>query len=99
MKRDYPEALASSVHDAWVSPLLRVRGIGPWTAAYVVMRGLGDPDVFLPGDAGIRRALGALGLAHVRTGDRWRPWRSYAVHHLWAGLGSTDVAASAPGDR
>jgi AraC family transcriptional regulator of adaptative response / DNA-3-methyladenine glycosylase II len=69
------------------STLRGVRGIGPWTAAYIVMRGLGDPDVFLPGDAGVRRALGALGLADVRAGDRWRPWRSYAVHHLWAGLG------------
>jgi AraC family transcriptional regulator of adaptative response / DNA-3-methyladenine glycosylase II len=68
--------------------LLALRGIGPWTAAYVRMRGLGDPDVFLPGDVGVRRALTGLGLAGAAaTGERWRPWRSYAVHHLWASLG------------
>jgi AraC family transcriptional regulator of adaptative response / DNA-3-methyladenine glycosylase II len=82
-----PPSRGADDRPAVESALLRVRGIGPWTAAYVVMRGLADPDVFLPGDAGVRRALGALGLADVRTGDRWRPWRSYAVHHLWAGLG------------
>lgn len=67
--------------------LLQLRGIGPWTAAYVRMRGLGDPDVFLTGDVGVRRALDALGLAATSTSDeRWRPWRSYAVQHLWASL-------------
>ncbi|HEX6419323.1 MAG TPA: AlkA N-terminal domain-containing protein, partial [Acidimicrobiales bacterium] len=62
--------------------LLELRGIGPWTAAYVRMRGLGDPDVFLPGDVGVRRALTALGLgdgAPAAVAERWRPWRSYAV--------------------
>jgi len=68
--------------------LLGLRGIGPWTAAYVRMRGLGDPDVFLTGDVGVRRALEALGLATADAPDeRWRPWRSYAVQHLWASLG------------
>lgn len=68
--------------------LLALRGIGPWTAAYVRMRGLGDPDVFLPGDVGVRRALAGLGLTGTAaTGERWQPWRSYAVHHLWASLG------------
>lgn len=63
--------------------LLAIGGIGPWTADYVAMRGLHDPDVFLPDDLGVRRALAAAGLAtdHAR---RWRPWRSYALHHLWA---------------
>lgn len=69
--------------------LMAVPGIGPWTAAYVRMRALGDPDVFLPTDLGVRRALVARG----RPGDpraadelarRWRPWRSYALVHLWA---------------
>ncbi|MEX2625510.1 MAG: AlkA N-terminal domain-containing protein [Ilumatobacteraceae bacterium] len=63
--------------------LLALAGIGPWTADYVVMRGLHDPDVFLAGDLGVRHALAAAGLApdHVA---HWRPWRSYALHHLWA---------------
>ena len=63
--------------------LLVVPGIGPWTAAYVQMRGLGDPDVFLPTDLGVRHALERVG-ADVTAADDWRPWRSYAVHHLWA---------------
>jgi len=64
-------------------------GIGAWTAAYVTMRALGDPDVFLPTDLGVRRALAALGAeatprAAAARAERWRPWRSYAVMHLWA---------------
>jgi AraC family transcriptional regulator of adaptative response / DNA-3-methyladenine glycosylase II len=61
--------------------LLGLPGVGPWTASYVRMRGLGDPDVFLGGDLGIRRAL--EGRAPVDP-DRWRPWRSYATVHVWA---------------
>lgn len=69
--------------------LVELYGIGPWTAGYIRMRGLGDPDVFLSGDLGVRVGLEALGapgapkeaaaLAH-----RWSPWRSYATHLLWA---------------
>lgn len=62
--------------------LLSLRGIGPWTADYVLMRALNDPDTFLPTDLGVRRALEQSGLA-VADADRWRPWRSYALHHLW----------------
>ncbi|WP_165985876.1 AlkA N-terminal domain-containing protein [Streptomyces sp. YIM 98790] len=62
--------------------LLALRGIGPWTAGYIRMRALGDPDVFLPGDAGVRHALPAVG-AGPAADAAWRPWRSYAVHHLW----------------
>ena len=61
-------------------------GMGPWTASYVAMRALGDPDVFLPGDVGIRHALERLG--GEASDERWRPWRSYAVMHLWRSLGS-----------
>jgi AraC family transcriptional regulator of adaptative response / DNA-3-methyladenine glycosylase II len=63
--------------------LLDVPGIGSWTADYVLLRGLGDPDVFLPGDLGARRALARLHL-DASAADRWRPWRSYALHHLWS---------------
>ena len=70
--------------------LLTLPGIGPWTAGYIRMRALSDPDVFLPGDVGVLRALRAIGSGSrsaaeaMLTVDRWRPWRSYAVHHLWA---------------
>ncbi|NGO69828.1 DNA-3-methyladenine glycosylase 2 family protein [Streptomyces boncukensis] len=62
--------------------LLALRGIGPWTAGYMRMRALGDPDVFLPGDAGVRHGLELTG-AEASEADQWRPWRSYALHHLW----------------
>ena len=65
--------------------LLDVPGIGPWTADYVLMRGFGDPDVFLPTDLGVKQGLDLLGLS-PDAADRWRPWRSYALHHLWAAL-------------
>ncbi len=77
---------------AWTcAALTAIRGVGPWTASYITMRGLGDPDVFLAADLGVRHALDALGLpssprsASTRS-ESWRPWRSYAVMHLWASL-------------
>jgi AraC family transcriptional regulator, regulatory protein of adaptative response / DNA-3-methyladenine glycosylase II len=80
--------------------LVALPGIGPWTAGYIRMRALSDPDVFLEGDVGVARALRGLAdgpfasaPAPVMPGpvmpvsavsSRWHPWRSYAVHHLWA---------------
>lgn len=66
-------------------------GIGPWTASYIRMRALGDPDVFLPTDLGVRRALERLGRAAepkdaLALARSWHPWRSYALHHLWSVL-------------
>jgi AraC family transcriptional regulator of adaptative response / DNA-3-methyladenine glycosylase II len=72
--------------------LLELRGIGPWTASYVAMRALGDPDAFLPSDLGVRKAIWRLGNGSGRqsvaaVAERWRPWRAYATQHLWASLG------------
>ena len=64
--------------------LLALPGIGPWTVGLVALRGLGDPDVWLPGDLALRKALAALGSSDADAATRWRPWRSYAVLHLWA---------------
>jgi AraC family transcriptional regulator of adaptative response / DNA-3-methyladenine glycosylase II len=65
--------------------LLALPGIGPWTADYVAMRALGDPDVFLPTDIGVRNAATHLGLEDPRTrSESWRPWRSYALLRLWS---------------
>ena len=69
--------------------LLDVPGIGPWTADYVLMRGLGDPDVFLGADLGVKQALATLGTS-ADVADQWRPWRSYAVHHLWNSLSASN---------
>jgi AraC family transcriptional regulator of adaptative response / DNA-3-methyladenine glycosylase II len=63
--------------------LLAVPGIGNWTASYVAMRALRDPDAFPAGDLAIRRALARLGDPDP---ERWRPWRAYAAQHLWASV-------------
>ncbi|MBB5787425.1 DNA-3-methyladenine glycosylase 2 family protein [Jiangella mangrovi] len=71
--------------------LLDVPGIGPWTARYVRMRALADPDVFLPTDLGVKHAMAGLGLpsdprAVADLAENWRPWRSYALLHVWSTL-------------
>jgi AraC family transcriptional regulator, regulatory protein of adaptative response / DNA-3-methyladenine glycosylase II len=69
--------------------LLALPGIGPWTASYIAMRGLSDPDEFLPSDVGVRDALGRLGAQPsdaATLAESWRPWRSYALQHLWASI-------------
>ncbi len=81
------------------SSLRGIRGVGPWTAGYVAMRALGDPDVLLADDLGVRHAVRALGgpdSPHdiARIGAAWGPWRSYAVHHLWASLPAAGGARS-----
>lgn len=74
--------------------LVALPGIGPWTAEYVLMRAVGDPDAFLATDLGVRHALDAAGVestpkAALALAERWRPWRAYANAHLWASLAST----------
>jgi AraC family transcriptional regulator of adaptative response / DNA-3-methyladenine glycosylase II len=63
-------------------------GIGPWTARYVAMRALAEPDAFPDGDLGLRRVLGTAGkpasAAELRrASEAWRPWRAYAAILLW----------------
>jgi AraC family transcriptional regulator of adaptative response / DNA-3-methyladenine glycosylase II len=65
--------------------LLELPGIGPWTASYISMRALKDPDAFLPTDLGVRHALKRLDATAERA-ERWRPYRAYAVVHLWGSL-------------
>jgi AraC family transcriptional regulator of adaptative response / DNA-3-methyladenine glycosylase II len=69
--------------------LLELPGIGEWTADYIAMRALRDPDAFLPTDLGVRHALESLGhdgrpAAAALLAERWRPYRAYGVQHLWA---------------
>ncbi|MDQ6935855.1 MAG: helix-turn-helix domain-containing protein [Actinomycetota bacterium] len=67
--------------------LLAIPGIGPWTADYIALRALGDPDVILATDLGLRQAAVRLGIDDLRTASAaWRPWRSYAQLQLWASL-------------
>ena len=65
-----------------------IPGVGPWTVGYVAMRALRDADAFPTGDLGVRHGFAALGLADdarsiAARAERWRPWRAYAVMHLW----------------
>ena len=83
-----------------VERLVAIPGIGPWTAEYIAMRALGEPDAFPASDLGVRRALGQKGRPvspgeAERRAEPWRPWRSYAVLHLWRPEGASQV--SAPG--
>jgi AraC family transcriptional regulator, regulatory protein of adaptative response / DNA-3-methyladenine glycosylase II len=75
--------------------LLGLPGIGPWTADYVAFRVLGDPDVFLPTDVGVRHAAERLGIDGIgEHSEHWRPWRSYALIHLWSSLGDQQPRTS-----
>ena len=67
--------------------LLQIRGIGPWTAKYIVMRAMSYPDVFLENDAGVKKGLAGLSAKEAAAAaEEWRPWRSYAVMNIWNSL-------------
>ena len=66
--------------------LLAMPGVGAWTADYLLMRAMGDPDVLLSSDLGVRKAAEALGLDLADGRPDWAPWRSYATFHLWTSL-------------
>jgi AraC family transcriptional regulator of adaptative response / DNA-3-methyladenine glycosylase II len=67
-----------------------IRGVGEWTAQYIALRQLREPDAFPAADAGLMRVMakreGRLSSASelLARADRWRPWRAYAAQHLWA---------------
>jgi AraC family transcriptional regulator, regulatory protein of adaptative response / DNA-3-methyladenine glycosylase II len=87
-----PQADRAAAYDG----LLAIPGVGPWTASYTAMRALADPDVFLPTDVGVLRALDRLAAdgavrAPEKLAEGWRPWRSYAVLHLWTSLGDAQA--------
>ncbi len=64
--------------------LCEVPGIGPWTAQYIAMRALGEPDAFPSGDLGLLRALDVASSGELeRRAEAWRPWRAYAAMYLW----------------
>src|SRR5690606_28806031 len=62
--------------------LLAMRGIGPWTADYIRMRALSDPDVMLETDLVMARILARVAITAERI-ESWSPWRTYATLHLW----------------
>lgn len=67
--------------------LHQIPGIGEWTAQYIAMRALAWPDAFPHTDLGIRKAMGVNSPNEIlKLAEKWRPWRAYAVLHLWASL-------------
>ena len=73
-----------------VAQLTRIPGIGAWTASYIAMRALREPDAFPRGDVALQKALGGVSAARADAlSEAWRPWRSYATLHLWRSLGTT----------
>jgi AraC family transcriptional regulator, regulatory protein of adaptative response / DNA-3-methyladenine glycosylase II len=81
--------------------LLAIRGVGPWTSSYIALRAIGDPDAFLPTDLGLRRAATHLGqpsdpASLTALAERWRPWRAYALAHMWSAEPKPAPAITAP---
>jgi AraC family transcriptional regulator, regulatory protein of adaptative response / DNA-3-methyladenine glycosylase II len=70
--------------ESTIKRLVSVPGIGPWTAHYIAMRGLRWPDAFPKEDIAVRGKLGGVSAARAEElSQAWRPWRSYAVMHIW----------------
>ena len=70
-----------------IAALRELPGIGEWTAQAIAMRSLHWPDAFPAGDIGVMNALKERGRARIaRLAEPWRPWRAYAVMHLWSAL-------------
>jgi AraC family transcriptional regulator of adaptative response / DNA-3-methyladenine glycosylase II len=82
--------------DEAVQRLTRCNGIGEWTAHYIAMRALGEPDAFPATDVGLLRAMQRLGHRVTPTqlqdiSQVWRPWRAYAAMALWLSLDPAPV--------
>ncbi|MGB8543633.1 MAG: AlkA N-terminal domain-containing protein [Candidatus Acidiferrales bacterium] len=81
--------------DAFLARLCEISGIGTWTAQYVAMRALGEPDAFPAGDLGLLCALNLTSSRELeRRSEAWRPWRAYATMYLWNGFGENKVRAN-----
>ncbi len=82
---------ARNLDDA-LRDLRAIRGIGEWTAHYIALRALREPDAFPAADVGLMRAMASLdggtwtAARLLKRADTWRPWRGYAAQHLWTAL-------------
>jgi AraC family transcriptional regulator of adaptative response / DNA-3-methyladenine glycosylase II len=80
----FDEAVASQ---EMIGRMCELPGVGPWTANYIAMRALGDPDAFPASDLGLLKASGLASPRRLEElAEAWRPWRSYAALHLWESL-------------
>jgi DNA-3-methyladenine glycosylase II len=76
------EGIVEAEH--FMKRLCEIPGIGKWTAQYVAMRALGEPDALPGGDLGLMRALGLESARELEPrSETWRPWRAYAAMYLW----------------
>jgi AraC family transcriptional regulator, regulatory protein of adaptative response / DNA-3-methyladenine glycosylase II len=79
--------------EAFLTKLCEIPGIGSWTAQYVAMRALAEPDAFPSGDLGLLRATGESSSRDLeRRAEAWRPWRAYAAMYLWNIPGGSTVS-------
>ncbi len=97
---DDPQLLLghASLEDA-VAKLRALPGVGEWTAHYIAMRALAEPDAFPAADVGLQRALASDGVRPsakqmLARAEAWRPWRAYAALHLWASLSDSPSKAA-----
>jgi AraC family transcriptional regulator, regulatory protein of adaptative response / DNA-3-methyladenine glycosylase II len=86
--------------DEVVASLMELPGFGEWTAQYIALRALGEPDAFLTADLVVRRMAAGGGAPLTlkeleRRADAWRPWRGYAVMHLWCAAGDRQLRGDA----
>jgi AraC family transcriptional regulator of adaptative response / DNA-3-methyladenine glycosylase II len=82
--------------DQAIASLRTIRGVGEWTAQYIALRAMREPDAFPASDLGLLRGAAAVDEALSKPAnllsraESWRPWRAYAAQHLWA-AGSTGI--------
>jgi DNA-3-methyladenine glycosylase II len=96
------DALRGQPHEVILEQLLRIRGIGHWTAEYVLLRGYGYPDALPAGDAGLRRQVfkyydlpaPPTEAEITAIGETWRPYRSWATLYLWSAEWAVDRSSS-----
>jgi AraC family transcriptional regulator of adaptative response / DNA-3-methyladenine glycosylase II len=89
------QAVADS--ETFLERLREISGVGNWTAQYVAMRALGEPDAFPAGDRALLRALELSSPSEMQQrSEAWRPWRAYATMYLWRMAAGAEVRASAP---
>jgi AraC family transcriptional regulator of adaptative response / DNA-3-methyladenine glycosylase II len=87
LERKVSLTFAANVDDQ-IEALMRLPGIGPWTAQYIAMRALHWPDAFPSGDLMLLRAANSSQRRLEEIAQAWRPWRAYATHYLWQSLGA-----------
>ena len=83
--------------DDFLARLCEISGIGTWTAQYVAMRALGEPDAFPAGDLGLLHTLNLTNSRELeRRSEAWRPWRAYATMYLWNGFSQSKISENKP---